>query len=127
MLYSLIPVANAMAPAEAGGGAGMTGQLVLFGAIFLIFFMLVIRPQQKKAKRHREMVTSLQKGDQIITAAGIHGKINKCFDDKDYILLEIADKTIIKIQKNQIADVIKASKTPAKPVEEDEAAEKPKE
>jgi preprotein translocase subunit YajC len=124
-MFSIIPVLNAMTP-QGGGGAGMTGQLVLFGAIFLIFFMLVIRPQQKKAKRHREMISSLQKGDQIITAAGIHGKINKYFDDKDYMLLEIADKTIVKIQKNQVADVIKAR--PSKPVEEEEeTTEKSKE
>lgn len=87
----------------------MMGQMVLFGAIFLIFFLLVIRPQQKKAKKHREMISSLQKGDRIVTASGIHGKINKYFDDKDYMLLEIAEKTIVKIQKNQVAEVIKST------------------
>ncbi|MCP4749311.1 MAG: preprotein translocase subunit YajC [Proteobacteria bacterium] len=108
---------------QSGGSPGMMGQFVLFGAIFVIFFMLVIRPQQKKAKRHREMLGSMQKGDQVITAAGIYGKINKYFDDKEYMLLEIADKTIIKVQKSQIADVVR-SKTKA---QIDEGKEKTKE
>jgi len=119
-MFSIVPVLNAMTP-QSGGTSGMMGQLALFGAIFLIFFMLVIRPQQKKAKRHREMINSLQKGDQVITASGIYGKINKYFDDKEYMLLEIADKTIVKILKNQIADVVKAK--PTKPVEEDKQIE----
>lgn len=118
-MFSIIPDLYAMAPQSGGGNPGMMGQLVLFGAIFLIFFMLVIRPQQKKAKKHREMITTMQKGDRVITASGIHGKINKISDDKDTMLLEIAEKTIIKIQKNQIADVVKSS--PQKEVTEEPA------
>lgn len=108
-MFSFVPDLYAMAPQSGGGNPGMMGQFVLFGAIFLIFFLLVIRPQQKKAKKHREMVSAIQKGDKVITSSGIYGKINKYFDDKDYMLLEIAEKTIIKIQKNQIADVVKSS------------------
>ncbi|MBT4268870.1 MAG: preprotein translocase subunit YajC [Deltaproteobacteria bacterium] len=108
-MFSIVPDLYAMSPQSGGGNPGMMGQFVLFGAIFLIFFLLVIRPQQKKAKKHREMVSSIQKGDKVITSSGIYGKINKYFDDKDYMLLEIADKTIIKIQKNQISDVVKSS------------------
>ncbi len=103
-LYAMMP--------KGGEGGGMYGQFALFGAIFLIFFLLVIRPQQKKAKMHREMITALQKGDQIITTTGIYGKINKYFDDKDYMLLEIADKIVIKMQKGQVATVIKSKGKP---------------
>jgi len=119
-MFSIVPDLYAMSPLSGGSDPGMMGQFVLFGAIFLIFFLLVIRPQQKKAKKHREMVASVQKGDKVITSSGIYGKINKYFDDKDYMFLEIADKTIIKIQKTQIADVTKSS--PQKQV-----AEKPAE
>ncbi len=107
-MLSIIPELYAMTPQSGGDNPGMMGQFVLFGAIFVIFFFLVIRPQQKKVKKHREMVSALQKGDQVITASGIYGKINKYFDDKDYMLLEIAEKTIIKVQKSQISDVIRS-------------------
>ncbi|MBU2515357.1 preprotein translocase subunit YajC [bacterium] len=102
-----------MSPQSGGGGTGMMGQIILFGSIFLIFFLLVIRPQQKKVKKHQQMITELKKGDQIVTSSGIYGKINKYFDDKDYMLVEIADKTIIKLQKSQVANVVQS-----KPVKE---------
>jgi preprotein translocase subunit YajC len=114
-MFSLIPDVYAMSPQGVGGG-GMMGQIILFGSIFLIFFLLVIRPQQKKVKRHQQMLTSLNKGDQIITSAGIYGKINKVFDDKEYMLVEIADKIVVKIQKGQVADVVKSK--PVKEVED---------
>ncbi len=114
-MFSLVPDLYAMSPQGAGGG-GMTGQLVLFGSIFLIFFFLVIRPQQKKVKKHQQMLSALKKGDQIITSSGIYGKINKYFDDKDFMLVEIADKIIIKLQKNQVADVVKSK--PVKEIED---------
>jgi len=108
-MFSLLPDLYAMSPQAGGaGGGGMMGQFALFGAIFVIFFFLVIRPQQKKVKQHKELVSSLQKGDQVITGSGIYGKINKYFDDKDYMLLEIAEKTIIKVQKSQVSDVVRA-------------------
>ena len=114
-MFSLIPDLYAMSP-QGGGGGGMMGQIILFGSIFLIFFLLVIRPQQKKVKKHQQMLSALNKGDQIITSSGIYAKINKIFDDKDYMLVEIADKTIVKMQKGQVADVIKSK--PVKEIEE---------
>ena len=114
-MFSLMPDLYAMSPQSGGGSPGMMGQIVLFGSIFLIFFLLVIRPQQKKVKKHQQMLTALQKGDQIITSSGIYGKINKYFDDKDYILVEIADKIIVKLQKTQVADVVHSK--PVKEVE----------
>lgn len=120
-MLSLIPDLYAMSPQSGGGSSGMIGQIVLFGSIFLIFFLLVIRPQQKKVKKHQQMIQSLKKGDQIVTSSGIYGKINKYFDDRDYMLVEIADKTIIKLQKHQVADVVKSK--PVKEIEENEAKE----
>ncbi len=100
-----------------GGKGGSFGpaELITFGAIFVIFFLLVIRPQQKKVKVHRQMVDSLQKGDQVVTSSGIYGKINKYFDDKDFLMLEIAEKTIVKVQKSQITNVIKSKATKENP------------
>jgi preprotein translocase subunit YajC len=111
-MFSLVPDLYAMST-QSGQDPGFMGQIILFGAIFLIFFMLVIRPQQKKAKKHRELLSSVQKGDQVVTASGISGKVNKVFDEKDYLLLEIADKTVIQIQKSQIGGVIQSKAQPA--------------
>ena len=107
-MFSLVPDLYAMS-SQSGQDPGFMGQIILFGAIFLIFFMLVIRPQQRKAKKHRELIAAVQKGDQVVTASGIYGKVNKVFDEKDYLLLEIADKTVIQIQKSQIGGVVQSS------------------
>ncbi|MCG8334905.1 MAG: preprotein translocase subunit YajC [Proteobacteria bacterium] len=114
-MFSLVPDLYAMSP-QGGGGGGAMSQIILFGSIFLIFFLLVIRPQQKKVKKHQQMIASLKKGDQIITSSGIHGKINKYFDDKDFMLVEIAEKTIVKLQKNQVADIVRSK--PVKEIED---------
>lgn len=104
-MFSLIPEAFAMSQ-PAGSNPGMMGQFVLIGVIFAIFFLLVIRPQQKKAKELDKMRSGLSNGDKVITTAGIYGTVSKFYDNKDYLLLEIADKTVIKIQKSQISEVI---------------------
>ncbi len=105
-MFSLVPDLYAMAsPSDKSGGMS---SLIMFGLIFVIFFFLIIRPQQKKAKKHRLMLGSLKKGDQVVTASGIYGTVNRVFDDKSYVLLEIADKTVVKIVKSQIGDIVKA-------------------
>lgn len=116
-MFSLIPNLYAMSSQSGGGSPSMMVNIAMFGSIFLIFFLLVIRPQQKKVKKHQQMLASLKKGDQIITSSGIHGKINKYFDDKDFMLVEIAEKTVIKIQKNQVADLVRSK--PEKELEDD--------
>lgn len=124
LLLSFVNDAYAMAPqASQGGGQGWMGQLVLFGAIFLIFFLLVIRPQQKKVKKHQEMVNQLKKGDKIITASGIYGTVVKFYDGKDYLDLEIANKTVIKIQKSQVGGIEKMKSAPEKPAKEEKKEE----
>jgi len=105
-MFSLIPEVHAMSP-QAGSQPGVMGQVVLFGVIFAIFYFLVIRPQQKKAKNLDKMITSLGKGDQVVTSSGIYGTVNKFFGDKDYLMLEIAEKTVIKVKKSQITEIVK--------------------
>ena len=101
-------LAYAMGSGGAGGQGGSFGAFVPLILMFAIFYFLLIRPQQKKAKKHRELLESIQKGDQVMTGAGIFGTVNKVFDNKNYILLEIADKTVIKILKSQVGEVIKS-------------------
>ncbi len=73
--------------------------------MFAIFYLLLIRPQQKKAKEHRALLEALKKGDQVVTAGGIHGKITAVEDN--IVTLEIATGVNIKINKGFIANIVK--------------------
>ena len=66
----------AMAPQGGeGGGGGMISTLIMFGAIFAIFYFMIIRPQQKRAKEREKLLSALEKGDKIVTNGGIYGTI----------------------------------------------------
>jgi len=104
-MFSLIPDLHAMSPQQGEGQASMMSQLMLFGSIFMIFYFLVIRPQQKKAKEQAKMLEAIKVGDFVITAAGLHGTVKKTPADKDFLELEIAQNTVVKLQKDQITSV----------------------
>ncbi|OGP80296.1 MAG: preprotein translocase subunit YajC [Deltaproteobacteria bacterium RBG_16_49_23] len=72
--------------------------------IFVIFYFLLIRPQQKRAKDHRNLLSSIKEGDEVLTSGGIYGKITGIRDDK--ITLEISDKVRVKVNRGHIATVI---------------------
>ena len=72
--------------------------------IFGVFYILLIRPQQKKVKQHREMLNNLKRGDKIITSGGIIGSINKVNDNKE-LTLQIAEDVEIKIAPGMVADL----------------------
>ncbi len=82
------------------GGAGMYN-LIFIGAMILIFWLFLIRPQQKKQKEQQAFNEKLQKGDDVVTASGIIGRVNKIEDDA--ITLEVANKTYIRVTKNAIS------------------------
>lgn len=93
-------------PGGQGGGAqSALMNLVPLVFMFAIFYFLLIRPQQKKAKDHRALLDSLKKGDQVITAGGMHGKVTAINDD--VITLEIATGVNVKFNKGHIASVVK--------------------
>lgn len=94
-----------MAPSGQEGGAGVVGNIVLFGSIILIFYFMIIRPQQKRQKERQQMVDSLKKGDKIITAGGIHGTIVG-IEDKT-ALVQIADNVKIKVDRSTIGTILK--------------------
>ena len=73
-------------------------------AIFVVFYFLLIRPQQKKAKEARAMLDALQKGDEIVTAGGVLGKISKLGDQ--YLTVEIATGTEIMVQRGAVAQLL---------------------
>ena len=74
--------------------------------VIVIFYFLVIRPQQKKLKNHHNMVNNLQRGDQILTAGGIFGKVSKLEADTNTLLVKIAPKVQVKIKKETVSQVI---------------------
>ena len=81
---------------------GGTVQLLMMGAIILVFWLFMIRPQAKKAKMQKQFVTDMKKGDRIVTIAGIHGTINKMNDDAT-IQLEVSPGSYIKIEKSAVS------------------------
>ena len=82
-------------------GGGMV-QLVLMGGIVLVFWLFMIRPQAKKAKEQKTFTDNMQKGDKVVTIAGIHGTINKINEDAT-IQLEVSPGSYLKIEKSAIS------------------------
>jgi preprotein translocase subunit YajC len=93
----------------AGGLAGFLPIIILFA----IFYFLLIRPQQKKAKEHREMISNLKKGNRIVTYGGIYGTITSI--DDTTIGLEIAEKVKIKLSRGNVAATVSEAETAVKP------------
>ncbi len=86
--------------AASEGPAGLFS-LLPFILIFVVFYFLLILPQQRKQKQHKEMLTKLKKGDKIITSAGIWGAITRL--DKETATVQVDDNTKVKIQRENIA------------------------
>jgi len=102
-MNSLIPDAMAQA---AGGASPQSGlpMFVMMGLFVVIFYFLLIRPQQKKQKEHQAMLGKLAAGDEVVTAGGILGRIIEVGDN--FITLEIADNVRIKVQRFQVTTLV---------------------
>ena len=87
-----------------GGNADMITSLLPFVLIFVIMYFLILRPQQKRAKQHTEMVKNVRKGDTVITSGGLVGKVTKVTDDEQ-IEVEVADGVRVRQMRSMIADV----------------------
>jgi preprotein translocase subunit YajC len=94
-----------MGGAQAAEQPGIFGMLVPFLLMFVVLYFLMIRPQQKKMKEHQQLVSELKQGDEIITNAGILGKVTGLTEK--VATVEIADNVRIKILRNQISQVVK--------------------
>lgn len=99
-----------MAPAPAGGtGSGnplmdMMPTFFMFGAVILIFYFMMIRPQQKRAKEHQSMLSAVKRGDKVVTSSGMHGTVSDVADDG--ITITIAPNCNVKFDKGAIASVV---------------------
>jgi preprotein translocase subunit YajC len=100
----LFDIAYALGGGGGGGegAGGFTGFIPLI-LMFVIFYFLLIRPQQKKTKEHRQMISNLKKGDRIVTSGGIHGRITGM--DESTITVEIADKVRVKVVRGNVSNL----------------------
>jgi len=97
----LIPAAYADAAAPAAGPAGTGFEWVFLVGFLVIFYLMIWRPQAKRAKEHKSLIGNLQKGDEVVTSGGIAGKVTKVSDD--FVVIEVSDTVELKIQKVAIA------------------------
>lgn len=98
--------------AQTSGGAAAGGfsmdalqQFLPLILIFVVFYFLMIRPQQKKMKAHREMVNALRRGDRVLLQGGIYGQVAKVTSETE-VLVEIADKVQIRVTRGAVAEVL---------------------
>ena len=108
MLMSLVQAAPAP---QASGTSQILVGILPWLLIFLIFYMLMIRPQQKRVKEHQASLAGIQKGDEVITGGGIRGKVIKVTDDEAEV--EIANNVRIRVIKSTISHVVSSKSKPA--------------
>ena len=102
--------------AAAAGANANSGSAILFGIlpwllIFVIFYVLLIRPQQKRAKEHQAALASIKKGDEVITGGGIRGRVTKVSDDEAEV--EIAQGVRVRVVKGTLSQVVTKTSKPA--------------
>jgi preprotein translocase subunit YajC len=99
----------AMAPSGNGGGGSFISTIIMFGAIFLIFYFMIIRPQQKRAKEREKMLSNVQKGDKVVTSGGLHGTIAGI--DEKTVLLQVGDNIKLKFERSAISSVVSSKES----------------
>jgi preprotein translocase subunit YajC len=103
-----------MQAAPAGQPSGTTAfmvQIFPFLLIFVIFYFLVMRPQSRRAKEHRDRIAAVKKGDEVVTGGGIRGKVTKVSDDEAEV--EIAQGVKVRVVKSTITQVLTGNTKPA--------------
>ena len=90
--------------AEGAPPASAFSPLIMLALFFVVFYFLLIRPQQKRAKEHTAMISAVASGEEVVTAGGLLGKVTDVGDA--YLSLEITNGTVVKVQKNTIAKML---------------------
>ena len=98
-------ISNAFAQTAAGGAGFSLQGLLPFVLIFIIFYFLLIRPQQKRVKQHKLMVESLKRGNKVLTAGGILGGVTKAIDGTETVSVEIASGVTVELARQMISEV----------------------
>lgn len=96
------------APAEGGQQGNPLSMLLFFVAIFLVFYLLIIRPQQKRAKEHRQMLENIQRGDRVVTVGGLIGNVDSTKEENgiQIVVLKIAETTKVEVARGNIQQVL---------------------
>ncbi len=97
-------ISNAYAEGAAPAPQGGIMEFLPLIALLAVFYFLILRPQQKRAKEHKTMMEALQKGDEVVTIGGVLGKVTKVGDDN--VGVEIADNVVVQVQKPAIQNVL---------------------
>ena len=100
-----ISEAWALTALTAASGGSVSGVLIQLGLIFVIFYFLLIRPQQKKIKQHEAMLSAIKKGDKILTGGGVYAKVLKAEDPLN-LTVELAPNMVVEINRATVRDVI---------------------
>ena len=90
---------------EVPAGQGILGLLMPFLVVGVLFYFMILRPQQKQQKERKAMLDSLKKGDKIVTIGGIHGELTAL--KEDYVTLKVAEKVEIKVSRSGVSHVVK--------------------
>jgi preprotein translocase subunit YajC len=118
-------ISTAWAQAAGGGGGGdLISAFVPLILIFAVFYFLLIRPQQKRAKEHREKISAVRRGDRVVTGGGIYGTVTKVVSDTE-VVVQIAEAVKIRVARGTIAEVL--SKTEPVQPERKRKGDKPAE
>jgi preprotein translocase subunit YajC len=105
-ISQLLILAQAAAPAGPAGQPSILTTMMPLVFIFVIFYFLLIRPQQKKAKEHERLISSVKTGDQVVTNAGIHGTVANVKDKT--LIIKIADNVKVEFDRGAVAAVVKS-------------------
>ena len=118
-------ISNAWAQgAGGGGGGGLLEAMIPLVLIFAVFYFLLIRPQQKKMKAHREMLAAVRRGDRVVTGGGIYGTVTKVVNENE-VVVQIAEAVKVRVARGTISEVV--AKTEPARAERKEKESKPAE
>lgn len=100
-------ISTAHAAAEPAGQQGSPISMLIMLLIFgLVFYFMIFRPQSKRVKEHKNLMSTLSKGDEVLTQGGLIGKITKVAEDKDFMVISIAEGTEVSVQKAAVSAVL---------------------
>lgn len=105
-------ISNAYAQGAATAAEGGFPPFMIMILMFGVFYFLLIRPQQKQQKEHKNMIAGVKRGDQIVTASGIHGEVTSV--ESDYVMVNIAKNVDVKLDKAHIHDIKNRTKNESK-------------
>lgn len=102
MFFNLIMMAPRSTEGQQGGGAGIMDFMPII-LIFVVLYFLILRPQARRQREHRQMLDVLSKGDKIVTSGGVHGVILKVNEKEGTILIKVADDVKLEIDRGAVA------------------------